>query len=1145
MEAAPQFAMQSFRAANTPALVGVIGSKTTPRFLAPTRSRERVTGATTHADTLRRAKRDLDLERKRQTSQDEYRLELQRVEDEIHLHQRKRKYEAEEDEQGKTLSHKRALLRSLKETSERISAAKEKCSHQVPAVESAAVDENQVDESASPANQEWKDMKVQEGTCNHALDDLMELIGLDSVKDEFLAVKSSIDTKIRQGVSLTEERFSCALLGNPGTGKTTVARLWGRFLTSVGAVPGEVFQETTGAKLANDGVSAAEKMLEEIKDNGGGVLFIDEAYQLSSGNSPGGKAVMDYLLAEVENLRGKVIFVLAGYRKQMESFFAHNPGLPSRFPSKMVFEDYDDAQLLKIFQRQIKRKWGGRVVVEGEVDGLFPRIAARRVGRGRGTEGFGNARAVENALAKIEKRQARRLRLERRAGRSPNDTFTKEDIIGPEPAATLERCGAWKRLNDMVGLGKVKEEVKILLDSLTTNYQRELAEEPLIQFALNRVFLGSPGTGKTTVAKLYGQVLADLGLLSDGEVVVKTPADFVGAALGQSEAQTKGILAATVGKVLVIDEAYGLYGGRDGPGSVTDPYRVAVVDTIVAEVQGVPGEDRCVILLGYQEQMQNMFQHVNPGLSRRFAIDSPFVFEDFNDEELGRILDLKLKDSGFNTTGQGRRVAVEVLGRERSRPNFGNGGAVDNLLSKAKASFQKRSSHGNARRNMLEPADFDEEYNRAERTDTNVAMLFKGEVGRDKVVAFLEELQKRVKQLRSIDLDPKEEIPFNFLFRGPPGTGKTTTARKMGKVYYDMGILAEAKVIECSATDLIGQYTGQTGPKAYRLAEGHFAKEAVDELVDSMTKSKYQGKMIIILAGYVDDINRLLSTNPGMSSRFPEAIDFDTLEAQDCVKLLTSLLSQKKADLQQKGRDLDMACLEAPSDAFKADIVNRFQALARVKGWGNARDVKQLARCAFRRIDLMSSAIRLEEEHVRTELDKMLNDRMARQGATTASAPAMDEEHVRAELDKMLNDRMARQGATTASAPAMDAAPEEGTKKGTDAQDTCPHRPVRDGGVSDQVWHQLQLDRAEAGRKEARYQKLKMAQKSATDAARERIIGELLEEDERRKQEAAVKARLKAVGVCPAGYEWIKQEGGYRCAGGSHWMSDGDLKKMK
>ncbi|KAF4508732.1 hypothetical protein G6O67_005074 [Ophiocordyceps sinensis] len=342
-----------------------------------------------------------------------------------------------------------------------------------------------------------------------------------------------------------------------------------------------------------------------------------------------------------------------------------------------------------------------------------------------------------------------------------------------------------------------------------------------------------------------------------------------------------------------------------------------------------------------------------------------------------------------------------------------------------------------------------------------------------------------------------------------------------------------------------------------------------------MTKSKYQGKMIIILAGYVDDINRLLSTNPGMSSRFPEAIDFDTLEAQDCVKLLTSLLSQKKADLQQKGRDLDMACLEAPSDAFKADIVNRFQALARVKGWGNARDVKQLARCAFRRIDLMSSAIRLEEEHVRTELDKMLNDRMARQGATTASAPAMDEEHVRAELDKMLNDRMARQGATTASAPAMDeehvraeldkmlndrmarqgattasapamdAAPEEGTKKGTDAQDTCPHRPVRDGGVSDQVWHQLQLDRAEAGRKEARYQKLKMAQKSATDAARERIIGELLEEDERRKQEAAVKARLKAVGVCPAGYEWIKQEGGYRCAGGSHWMSDGDLKKMK
>ena len=106
----------------------------------------------------------------------------------------------------------------------------------------------------------------------------------------------------------------------------------------------------------------------------------------------------------------------------------------------------------------------------------------------------------------------------------------------------------------------------------------------------------------------------------------------------------------------------------------------------------------------------------------------------------------------------------------------------------------------------------------------------------------------------------------------------------MGQVYYDMGFLSTAKVVECSASDLIGQYVGQTGPKtqkqlekalgqvlfvdeAYRRAEGLFATEAVNELVDILTKPKFLGKMVVILAGYDDDMNRLLSVNPGPAHR--------------------------------------------------------------------------------------------------------------------------------------------------------------------------------------------------------------------------------------------------------------------------------------
>ncbi len=297
-----------------------------------------------------------------------------------------------------------------------------------------------------------------------------------------------------------------------------MARLYAEFLTSVGVLPGSHFEETTGSKLANLGVSGCQKLVEGILNDGGGVLFIDEAYQLTSGTNPGGGAVLDYLLPEVENLTGKVAFVLAGYNKQMESFFAHNPGLPSRFPIEVKFADYTDEELLGILGLKITKQYGGTMKCEDGLDGLFCRIVARRVGRGRGREGFGNARTIENTLARITQRQATRLTRERRARRQPDDLLlTKEDLIGPEPSEALAKSTGWSKLTQLVGLKSVKQAVRALVSSVEQNYQRELAEQPPIEYSLNKVFLGNPGTGKTTVAKLYGQILVDLGLLSKGE----------------------------------------------------------------------------------------------------------------------------------------------------------------------------------------------------------------------------------------------------------------------------------------------------------------------------------------------------------------------------------------------------------------------------------------------------------------------------------------------------------------------------------------------------------------------------------------------------------------------------------------------------
>lgn len=505
--------------------------------------------------------------------------------------------------------------------------------------------------------------------------------------------------------------------------------------------------------------------------------------------------MLDYLLAEIENLTGRVVFIFAGYRKQMEKFFEHNPGLPSRVPYTLHFEDYTDAELLGMLQFQMNQFFKSGIHIDDGPDGLYMRIAIRRLGSGRGREGFGNARALENMFAKIRDRQVDRLSKERRQGLCPDDFhITKEDLIGPDPSKAILMCDAWVKLQRLIGLKAVKESVSFMIDLIKTNYKRELKEKEIINVSLNRVFLGSPGTGKTTVAKLYGKILADIGMLSNGEgklylrhqitlslsltssfkVVIKNPSDFIGNVIGQSEANTKAILATTLGKVLIIDEAYMLYSDSgSGVGSGTDIFKTAVIDTIVAEVQNVPGDDRCVLLLGYEPQMIAMFQNVNPGLTRRFQMSDAFRFEDFEDLELQQILQLKLNEKDLSATPQAISAAIDVLGRLRNGLNFGNAGDVENLLSKAKANYLARQSRLPATQQSIEfffePEDFDLDYNRSSGAETNLQELFAGAIGCEDIIKKLDGFLKVAKGMRAQGLEPRGQIPMNFIFKGPPG----------------------------------------------------------------------------------------------------------------------------------------------------------------------------------------------------------------------------------------------------------------------------------------------------------------------------------------------------------------------------------------
>ena len=193
------------------------------------------------------------------------------------------------------------------------------------------------------------------------------------------------------------------------------------------------------------------------------------------------------------------------------------------------------------------------------------------------------------------------------------------------------------------------------------------------------------------MARLYGQILKELGLLSRGDVILATPADLLGSALGQSEEKTNALLDKAEGCVLVIDEAYGLdpngggsFSGPGGGGGGGDPFKTAVIDTLVSRVQGDAGADRCVLMLGYRKEMERFIRRGNPGLARRFQLENAFEFEDYDDQALLRILLRNVAKRGKTVSFDTAKQAVRRdLAKARMRPNFGNAGAVDNAVSGA------------------------------------------------------------------------------------------------------------------------------------------------------------------------------------------------------------------------------------------------------------------------------------------------------------------------------------------------------------------------------------------------------------------------------------------------------------------------------
>jgi hypothetical protein len=256
-------------------------------------------------------------------------------------------------------------------------------------------------------------------------------------------------------------------------------------------------------------------------------------------------------------------------------------------------------------------------------------------------------------------------------------------------------------------------------------------------------------------------------------VVLKTPADFIGECLGSSEAKTKVILEATAGKVLVIDEAYMLDAGDSD--KEHDKFKTGIIDTIVSMTQGVPGEDRCIILVGYEDKIRDLFQNANPGLSRRFPVNNPFQFQDFTIGQLEEILRLKMSEEQLIATDNAIIAARELLAQALMRPKFTNAGEVGSILSTAKMNYETRISrlplHEKLSAAALQAVDFDPEFYQRGKLEPGCDKMLEALVD-GRIIDRLMSYQRSYHTARKLNLDPRTFVATNFIFKGPSGKSK-------------------------------------------------------------------------------------------------------------------------------------------------------------------------------------------------------------------------------------------------------------------------------------------------------------------------------------------------------------------------------------